>query len=209
MTQDPSTMYRWRQLTDRQREQVLTERRQYNRPPHSVPHIESDTTTYYMITAACFEHRHLIGKSPERMSAFERDLTALLHESCNQVFAWTILPNHYHCLVDAPDVSALLKSLGQLHGRSSFYWNGEDNSRGRQVWCNAAETVMKSERHFYATINYVLHNAVKHGYVQKWTQWPYCNANEYLESTGPEKALHLWKSYPISDYGNNWDPAEL
>ena len=120
-----------------------------------------------------------------------------------------MLPNHYHVLVDTPDIETLLHVLGQLHGRNSFYWNGEEDKRGRQVWCNAAETVMKSEGHFYASFNYVLHNAVHHGYVENWTEWPYCNAEQYLENVGREKALQIWKSYPLYDYGQTWDQPEL
>lgn len=209
MPKDPARMYRWRRLSDDERLVVGAERRQHARPPHSVPHVESDTTCYCMITAACFEHRHVIGKCPQRMSKFERDFVEVLNEHCNQIFAWTVLPNHYHCLVDAPGVDLLLKSLGKLHGRNSFFWNGEDDARGRQVWCNAAETAMKSEGHFYASLNYVLNNAVRHGYAQKWTDWPYCNAAEYLKTMGRDKALRIWNAYPLLDYGKDWDPPDL
>ncbi len=68
---------------------------------------------------------------------------------------------------------------------------------------------MKSEGHFYASLNYVLNNAVHHGYVKKWTEWPYSNAPEYLASMGEEKALQIWMSYPLYDYGKTWDPPEF
>lgn len=103
----------------------------------------------------------------------------------------------------------MLRSIGQLHGRTSFYWNGDDKQRGRKVWHNVAETAMKSEGHFYASVNYVLHNAVHHGYVEKWTDWPYCNARDYLQEQGRERALEVWKQYPLHDYGKSWDPPEL
>jgi putative transposase len=124
-------MYRWRNLTPEQRAEVLAERFRKRKPPHSVPHIQSDATTYNMVTAACFEHRHVIGCSPQRMHSFEQQLVEVLNRHARQVFAWTVLPNHYHVLVDAPEIQALLQSLGQLHGRNSFYWNGEDQERGR------------------------------------------------------------------------------
>ena len=137
-------MYRWRKMTDQQRSEVLQERYRHQRPPHSIPHVASDTTTYFMVTAACFEHKPIVGYSPQRMSQFEHDLTQVLAESCQQVFAWNLMPNHYHALIDTPDIRTLLTDLGKLHGRNSFYWNGEESRRGRQVWCNAAETAMKS-----------------------------------------------------------------
>jgi putative transposase len=205
---DPSTMYRWRKMTPSQREAALKQRRESHRPLHSPPHYDNFETSYFMITAACFEHRPVIGNTPERMTDFESSLLAVLHASCRTVFAWTVLPNHYHVLVDIESVKGLLAEIGKLHGRSSFDWNGEDNQRGRQVWCNAAETEMKSEGHYYATLNYVLNNAVHHGYVHRWSEWPYCNAAQYLDTFGREKALAIWRAYPLFDYGKDWDPPE-
>jgi putative transposase len=54
-----------------------------------------------------------------------------------------------------------------------------------------------------------LHNAVRHGYVTRWTDWPYGNAREYLETVGRDKATHIWNEFPILDYGKDWDPPEL
>ncbi len=129
-------------MNTKQREEVLKERILHGRPEHSVPHVTSNTTTYYLVTAACFEHQPVIGLSPSRMAKFEDNLVESLSSRCKQVFAWNVLPNHYHVLVDTLNVKALLKAIGQLHGRSSFAWNGEEHKRGRQVWCNAAETAM-------------------------------------------------------------------
>lgn len=97
---NPEHMYRWRQMTDEQRAAVLEQRREAHEPWHSPPHYESESTTYYMITAACFEHRHVIGHSPERMLAFEKELVEVLTSQSRTLFAWNLLPNHYHSLVD-------------------------------------------------------------------------------------------------------------
>ena len=120
MPADPDRMYRWRKLTEQQRAAVLRQRREERKPWHSPPHYQSDSTTYYLITAACFEHKHIIGHSPERMTAFETDLVDVLKGNSSTLFAWNLLPNHYHALIDAPCVKTLLRELGRLHGRSSF-----------------------------------------------------------------------------------------
>ncbi len=73
------------------------------------------------------------------------------------------------------------------------------------MWCNAIETAIKSERHFWATVNYIHHNPVKHGHVDKWKDWPYSSAEIYLKSVGREQALRNWKEYDISEMGKNWD----
>lgn len=68
---------------------------------------------------------------------------------------------------------------------------------------------MKSERHFWASLLYVLHNPVKHGYVEQWQDWPFCSAAAWLEETGREKAERMWRQFPIDGFGEKWDPPEL
>lgn len=209
MPQDPSTMYRWRQWTPEQRSTILIERRQRKHPAHSPAHVQSDHTSIYLITAACFEHASIIGRSDQRLANFSVRLFEFMQEHCRTLFAWVVLPNHYHVLCDVVELHEMFAQLGKLHGRTSFLWNGEDDSRGRQTWCKAAETAMKSEGHFYASRNYVLNNPVHHGYCAKWTDWPFSNATEYLESVGRQQALRFWRSYPLYDYGKDWDPTTL
>jgi putative transposase len=107
------------------------------------------------------------------------------------------------------DVHVWIRELGQLHGRTAFQWNGQDNRRGRKVWHRCAETTMKSERHFQATLLYVLHNPVRHRYVNRWQEWPFGNAQEWLVETGEAQARRLWKEFPLGNYGDDWDPPEM
>ena len=200
--------YRWRRMSREQREQTLAYRRENRLPWHSLPHYEGDTP-YYLITAACYEHVPVIGKSHERIVDFEEDLVDTAQAHSTHLFAWILLPNHYHFLVRTIGVKQLLQALGRLHGRTSFDWNGEDDCRGRTLWCNAAETAMKSEGHYWASVNYVLHNAVQHGYVRRWQDWPYSNAEQYLAAVGRETAIRRWRTYPLLEYGKDWDPPEL
>lgn len=161
-------MYRWRQLTDNQQAQMLLWRAQLKRPLHSVHHIDSGQR-HYLITAACFEHQSHIGRNAERLSSFTEALLSVLAAHASSIPAWVVLPNHYHALVSTDDVLAMLKGLGQLHGKTARAWNREDETQGRQVWCNATETVIKTPEHFGAARKYVHHNPVKHGYVAKWS----------------------------------------
>jgi hypothetical protein len=40
----------------------------------------------------------------ERMNNFTRDLLAVFGAHSNQTFAWCVLPNHYHALVEVPNI---------------------------------------------------------------------------------------------------------
>ena len=110
---------------------------------------------------ACFEHAAVIGVSPQRMADFENALLELLDACSAEIHVWAVLPNHYHALVSVDDITPILTGSTKLHGRTAFAWNREDDRRGRQVWCGMAETQMKSDRHFWASLNYVLNNPVR------------------------------------------------
>jgi putative transposase len=143
------------------------------------------------------------------MDSFSAALLALFEQHATRTVAWCVLPNHYHALVEAPEILKLLHELGRFHGRTSHGWNGEEGCRGRQVFDRCTERFMRSESHFFATVNYVHNNPVHHGYARLWTEWRWSSAAEYLEQTGRKEAERVWKEYPIRDYGKKWDAAAL
>ena len=198
-------MYDWRRMTPAERRAVLELRQKNGLPWHSPPHFDLEGENQYLISAACYEHAPVIGKSPERMAECERDMLTICREIASDLFAWCILPNHDHILLQTDRMSELRGRLGRFHGRSSYQWNGEDGTRGRQVWHNCTERAMRSERHFWASLNYVHHNAVHHGYVKRWEDWPFSSAPDFLERVGRKKAMEIWKRYPVLDYGKKWD----
>lgn len=201
--------YRWRELTAEERQRTLAERKLLKLPWHSPPHFSWDEPHDYHVTAACYEHQPYIGYSLERMEAFSHDLHQTLGVAAEQVYAWCILPNHYHLLVRTQDIQRLAKYLGQLHGRVSYVWNGMENARGRKVFHRASDRAIRSNAHFWATVNYIHHNPVHHGYVDKWTEWPWSSAIDYIQQVGRAEAERIWQEFPVLDYGKGWDDASL
>ena len=198
-------MYYWRSLTETQRREVIEYRRTQRLPKHSPPHFDFEGPTRYLITAACYDHKPIPGTSRSRMSECEIGLLAACEKFAESVYAWCLLTNHYHVLLKTDQIKLLRNELGLFHGRSSHKWNAEDGTRGRQVWHNCFERRISSERHYFASLNYVLNNAVHHKYVERWQEWPWSNAAEYLETVGEEAALATWREYPVLDYGKKWD----
>ncbi len=126
-----------------------------------------------------------------------------------QLTAWCVLPNHYHLLVETDDLKNVTHSLGQLHGRSSRAWNLEDKTTARKTFHRASDRHIRSESHHWATLNYIHHNPVRHGYVKRWTDWPWSSAIDYLHAVGREEALRIWRAYPLLDYGEGWDDPKM
>ncbi len=69
------------------------------------------------------------------------------------VHAWCVRPNHYHLPRQRAGFAQRNLDFGNGIGRTSFNWNKEENTRGRQVWHAAADRFMRGERHFWATMN--------------------------------------------------------
>jgi putative transposase len=196
-------MYDFRKWTPQQRAAAVAQRKQRGYPWHGPPHIEAPGE-YRIVTGTCFEHRSILA-SPTRLGWFEGQLLSHLKHGAIACAAWAVLPNHYHVLVRIEDLRSFARGLGQLHGRTSFAFNKEDDTRGRRVWYRSEDRCMRSEAHYYTTLNYIHNNPVKHGCATKWTDWPYSSVYWYLEAKGREWLKDLWRSYPVLHYGDKWD----
>jgi putative transposase len=133
-------MYDWRKMTNEERAQALELRRARGFPKHSPSHWDLEGEHQYLISASCYEHTSIIGKTAQRMTDCEAEVLTVIRQHSREVYAWCVLPNHYHMLVLTEAIKELRSGLGQFHGRSSFIWNGEDRARGRKVWYNCFES---------------------------------------------------------------------
>jgi REP-associated tyrosine transposase len=126
------------------------------------------------------------------------------HEAGLLCRAWVFLPNHYHALLSASDLSIVSETLRIVHSRVAAAMNLEQGEKGRKVWYRYSDRRIRSARH-WASVNYVHYNPVKHGYVKKATDWSWVSAYEYLEAHGCEWLAQTWTEYPVKDYGQGWD----
>ena len=198
-------MYEWREMTPEKREEVLRLRRQSRVPWHSPPHYTEPGVHHYHLASTCYEHAPILGHTPGRMADFEFRLREGFIANGNRLAAWCILPNHWHALVFTKDLVSLLSDIGKLHGSMSFEWNREENLAGRKCWHRCSDRRIRSDAHRLAVMNYIHHNPVKHGYVRRWEEWPFSSSADFLEKEGRERALTLWKDYPVGETGKGWD----
>lgn len=139
------------------------------------------------------------------MTACEKEVLLACQQRSDQIYAWCVLPNHYHILLKCESVKGVCRELGKFHGRASKRWNDEEDQRGRKVWHRCFEREIRSERHFYASLNYIHHNPVHHGYVDRWQDWPWSSAGGFVEKVGRKQAARIWHEYPVLDFGKKWD----
>ncbi len=195
-------MYEYRKMTPEERQIVLDERRARGFPYHATPHFKG-IEGKYLITAACFEHKPIFD-SPDLLSLLKDELLSRLSE-CVQCEAWVFLPNHYHISLEAPDLAIISDVLRKGHSKIATKVNGLHSQRGRKVWYRYTDRMIRNEAHYWATINYIHYNPVKHGYVDKMSDWPWSSVHEYYETMGERKLRELWGNYPVKDYGKGWD----
>lgn len=196
-------MYRSAHLTPEEHQDLIKERLRLGYPPHSPPHPVPDAH-YYLITCACYQHAPIL-QSPAR----RKDLLDLLFEHLleNEVnlFAWMVLPTHYHLLLQITDLHYLGVLLRRVHGSTARAWNQIDGLPRRKVWFRYADRAIRSERHFYASVNYIHFNPVKYGYTESPYDWDASSLGWYLEKEGKQWLRSTWVQYPVRNYGVGWD----
>ena len=165
-------MYEYRKLNSAEREEVLRYRREQGYPLHAPPHPRKSEGGFFMITAANFEHKHILSLSSRR-SEFELSIFRMFERAEIGLKGWVIMPNHYHLLICTRSFERIPMLFKLLHGKTSHDWNREDNSLGRKVWFKYSDRKIRTEDHFYAALNYVHFNPVKHGYVGTPDEWPW------------------------------------
>jgi len=189
-------------MTERRREEVLRERKRLKRPWHSPPHFGIDRTVY-MLTGTCYQHQSLLA-TPARRDEWREALLAAFEEADADVRAWVVLPNHWHVLasVALPDLRPL---VGRLNNGKSTQWNREDGAPGRKVWHRFADRRIRNERHYFASVNYIHANPVRHKCAKDSRQWPWSSLHTYLEEVGRDTLKQWWHEYPVDHYGKGWD----
>jgi len=197
--------YEYRKMTSEQRSEVLCRRQAAGYPLHAPPHPYREAGRY-LITAANFEHV-LIMASPERSTDFEVGLLAVMQAIAAEVYAWVVLPNHYHILLGVETLDLVSAALKQLHGTTSHEWNLADELTGRRrVWYKFTDRVIRNDAHFYCALNYVHYNPVKHGYTPDPYDWSWSSLPNYLDDRGREWLRTTWQTYPPpEDFGKGWD----
>ena len=196
-------MYEYDKLSQEQRNALVEERKMRGFPLHQPPHPVREQT-YYLLTVACYEHRHYMTAAARRQQILD-----LLFEQVVlygiQMYAWAVLTNHYHLLTRVPVFDALKVVFQRVHGRTAFEWNREENVIGRKVWYRYSDRAIRSERHYNTTLNYIHFNPVKHGLVDSPYDWAWSSVHWYETDRGRDWLRDLWRDYPVKDYGKGWD----
>jgi len=168
---------------------------------HHPPHIYL-SDTWYFITAATYNHTGYLNNDNHK-SLIRDTLKSYIQKFNYRLKAWVILDNHYHVLMKIKSGNDLHHFFSQFHGFTSFRLNQKDRKRGRQVWHNYWDTCIRTDIDFWTRFNYIHNNPVKHGYVNKFEDWPFTSYHFYLKKKGKEWLENCFRDYPVFNFLDN------
>jgi putative transposase len=172
--------------------------------PHAPVHRLSENGTYF-VTAGTYNRLHHF-QGATRVSVLHRGLLSVAKEYSWSLEAWAVFSNHYHFVGHSPKAEASADSLKfmlkKLHAELAKWVNRIDGVPGRQVWHNYRDTRLTFQKSYLARLNYVHHNAVKHGLVPVANQYPWCSAAwfERTATTAQIKTIYGIKTDSINVY---------
>jgi len=141
--------------------------------------------TLYMVTASTLYKRHIFD-TQEKLHLLQETLFEVIRVYGWELHAWAVFVNHYHFIARSPEDGTTLQRLIQrLHSQSARLVNALDTSPGRRVWFQYWDTCLTYERSYYARLNYVHNNPVRHGLVASAEQYPFCSA-AWFRANAPE-----------------------
>lgn len=160
---------------------------------HSPLHV-FEPGTAYIVTAGTFKKEHFF-KSDERCAALQSSLLNLAEKYGWNLQAWAVFSNHYHWIGVSPDkADGLKKFISHLHTETAGHINKADGAPGRKVWFEYWDTCLTFENSYYARLNYVHNNPVKHGLVEIASLYPFCSAG-WFEAHAEDGLIKKLRSY--------------
>ncbi len=143
--------------------------------PHGPLHLFVPNALYF-VTASTL-HKQRIFDTAAKLTLLQNTLFEVMLAYGWELQAWALFVNHYHFIARAPEDGTSLKRLIQrLHSQSARLVNETDRTPGRRVWFQYWDTCLTYEKSYYARLNYVHNNPVKHGLVSIAEQYPFCSA---------------------------------
>lgn len=149
-----------------------------NRWHHGPTHLFAPNSLY-MLTAPTLGKQHIF-RGDDRLQLLQDVLFEVAEVYKWELQAWAIFSNHYHFIARAPDNATTLRRMIQrLHSQTARIVNRIDGLSRRQVWFQYWDVCLSSEKSYYAHLNYVHNNPVKHGVVEHLSDYPYCSASQF------------------------------
>ena len=161
--------------------------------PHSPVHRFAETGTY-IITAGTLRREHLFSDA-RRLDLLHESILSVAQAHSVELQSWSVFSNHYHLVANSAG-DQLRSFVNRLHSTTAVALNSLDEARGRRVWFQYWDTMIRNERSWLARLRYVMENPVRHGLVSDATKYRWCSAS-WFECTAKPSLFATVNSFPI------------
>ena len=127
-----------------------------------------------------------------------------------KIYAWVILENHFHGILAAPDLSAVLRDLKSFTAAKILeqlaqenrdwllnqlrYYRRAHKANEYQVWQDGSHPqAIADDTMMHQKLEYLHNNPVKRGWVAAPEHWRYSSAHEWLGGVQPFLKCDAWR----------------
>jgi REP element-mobilizing transposase RayT len=127
-----------------------------------------------------------------------------------RIYAWVILDNHFHAILAAPDLSAVLRDLKSFTAMKLVqqleserrewlldqfrYYRAPNKPTEFQVWQEGSHPqIVRGDSMMQQRRDYLQANPVKRGWVTAPEPWRYSSAHEWVEGAQPLLVCDPWR----------------
>ena len=146
---------------------------------------------------------------PDTVDIILNSLRYLMAEGL-QVYAYVILENHLHMVVESPQLDKDLARLKSFTAKEiiryldenkvktileqlAFYKKAHKSDRAYQLWQEGVHPeLIQDESMMRQKVDYIHHNPVERGYVDRAEYWRYSSARNYLGQSGLLEVRQQW-----------------
>lgn len=172
-------------------------------PKHIPFHLYLDDKIYF-ITSSTLNKIHFFD-TDDKKEIVKTRLRTSVKKYPVKLYAWVVLSNHYHLLLQLKKGETLSGLISLINGGSSFELNAAECKKGRRIWWNYWDNCIRDRKTFYTRFNYIHHNPVKHEYAIQSEEYQFSSYNHYVKKLGRDYMDSIFAEYPIIDFTDDRD----
>ncbi len=142
----------------------------------------------YILEQACFITNITYLRAPilvDNIDLFWRAVETANARCGIELHAWVILKDHFHIMI-IPETRNISNFMHSLKLSFSMNYRKAQNRTGiiwqRRFW----DHLIRNENDYYAHLNYIHYNPVKHGYVKRAYDYPHSSILKFKDYCLPE-----------------------
>ncbi len=152
------------------------------------PRIQYENAIYHVMSHSIEEQRFFVKKEDFRL--FLGILAKTQKDYCLKIFAYCLLNNHYHVLLQTP-LANLGQAMQYLNGVYARACNGRKGRLGHLTQRRYNYRLIEEQDYFQVVARYIAFNPVKAGLVAKPEDWLFSSYRATLGLSKPPRFLDI------------------